>query len=102
MQRRTATQMNAEDPGLCAEYYRELYDIVRPESRKEALREAIERQDFVDVAKRYRLIEQDAVNVLVPYDPVSFPTIGRGGARHWSESVVDCRSPAVHNKLVPT
>ena len=72
LQRRTATQMNAEDPGLCAEYYRELYDIVRPESRKEELRQAIKGEDFVEVAKRYRLIEQDAVNLLVPYDPAVF------------------------------
>lgn len=57
-----------DDPSLAMRYYRELYSLSRPQERKKALTEAIERQDFVDVAREYRLISQDSINVLVPYD----------------------------------
>lgn len=64
---RGPNQMDINDPLLFDAYYRQLYDIARPESLRRALTEAITRQDFQAVAQEYRLIEQDCINVLVPY-----------------------------------
>lgn len=60
--------LDITDPAVFAEYYRELYDIARPESKHPDLIEAIKTQHFANVAQEYRLIRQDAVNVLVPYN----------------------------------
>ncbi len=59
--------MDIESPELFEAYYRRLYDLTRPEGKRHRLAEAIKRQDFVEVARLYRLIEQDTINVLVPY-----------------------------------
>jgi CRISPR-associated endonuclease/helicase Cas3 len=64
--------MDIDDPQLATRYYRALYNIGRPHERKKDLTEAIERQDFVEVAREYRLISQDSINVLVPYDPDAY------------------------------
>lgn len=64
--------MDIHDPALFAEYYRELYDLMRPENREKELTDAIKRQDFIEVARLYRVISQDAINVLVPYDVDAF------------------------------
>lgn len=64
-----AEGMDLYDPELCLEYYRELYDIARPETQREELLTAIRNQDFPEVARLYRLIEKDAVNLLVLYKP---------------------------------
>jgi len=66
--RRGPGEMNIDDPGLATTYYRELYSLAKPQERNEKLREALRRQDFADVASLYRLIANDAINVLVPYD----------------------------------
>ncbi|MGD0126153.1 MAG: CRISPR-associated endonuclease Cas3'' [Terriglobia bacterium] len=65
-------EMNIDDPGLATTYYRELYSLAKPQERNEKLREALRRQDFADVASLYRLIPNDAINVLVPYDPDAY------------------------------
>ena len=62
---------DVNDPSLIHQYYRELYDLNRPEERARALNEAIQTGDFVSVAREYRVIEQQTVNVLVPYMPLS-------------------------------
>jgi CRISPR-associated helicase Cas3/CRISPR-associated endonuclease Cas3-HD len=72
LNKRGPDKMDIHDPQLFKEYYEELYDIVRPEKRKQELTDAIRRQDFVDVANLYRVIEKDAINVLAPYDPRVF------------------------------
>ena len=63
--------MNLDDPAFITAYYRELYDLAgvanAPESR--GILKAIEDGSFPDVARLYRLIRQDAINVLVPYAP---------------------------------
>jgi hypothetical protein len=64
--------VDIEDPELAAEYYRGLYDLARPAERKHDLTDALKRQDFVAVAGQYRIIDQDAINVLVPHDPTIF------------------------------
>lgn len=69
LNRRGPQAMDLYDPALCTEYYQELYDIARPEALRQELTEAIQNQDFPEVACLYRLIEQDAVNLLVLYEP---------------------------------
>jgi len=61
-------KMEIDSPELYQMYYQRLYSFARPEEHKPELIEAIKRQDFVDVARNYRVIEQDTINVLVPYD----------------------------------
>lgn len=61
---------DVNDPALIEQYYRELYDLNRPEERARALNEAIKIGDFSSVAREYRVIEQQTVNVLVPYTPL--------------------------------
>lgn len=56
------------DVSLYDGYYRTLYDISRPESQNRDLREHILAKDFVEVERRYRLIPDATINVLVPYD----------------------------------
>jgi len=63
-----AQLMDIHNPELFNEYFRELYSVAKPENKKPELIEAIKRQDFVRVAELYRVIEKDALNVLVPYD----------------------------------
>lgn len=59
--------LNINDPNLYQEYYRRLYDLNDPASQNEQLSEAIVARDFVEVARSYRLIDQDAIQVLVPW-----------------------------------
>ncbi|MHB9035976.1 MAG: CRISPR-associated endonuclease Cas3'' [Armatimonadota bacterium] len=65
------------DPALFTEFYRALYSLTKPDDQDKArkLRDAVVRQDFRDVAKLYKLIEQDTVNVLVPYDLKAFESL---------------------------
>ncbi len=60
-------QLNINDPELYREYYRQLYDLTKPESQNERLREAITARDFAEVARLYKLIDQDAIQILVPW-----------------------------------
>lgn len=60
-------KLDINDPELYREYYRQLYDLTRPESQNERLREAIAARDFVEVAKLYKLIDHDAIQILVPW-----------------------------------
>jgi CRISPR-associated helicase Cas3/CRISPR-associated endonuclease Cas3-HD len=72
LQKHGLAQLDIDDPELATEYYRELYNLTRPADRKQELTEALKRQDFVAVAAQYRIIDQDAINVLVPYDLPAF------------------------------
>lgn len=63
-----ADSMDIHNPELFSEYFRELYSVARPEIKKPELLEAIKRQDFARTAELYRVIEKEALNVLVPYD----------------------------------
>lgn len=68
--------MDIQSTDLFREYYLLLYDLRgitegdRGKARK--LAEAIQARDFSQTAELYRLIDQDAVNVVVPYDPKAF------------------------------
>lgn len=70
--------LDIDDPAMFLEYFRQLYGISRPEDRNRELTDAILRKDFAEVARLYRVIEQDAVNVLVPYQPVEFKKLAEG------------------------
>jgi CRISPR-associated endonuclease/helicase Cas3 len=67
---RDAEGLDIDDPSLFSVYYRCLYDLTKPDQASMAreLHEAICRRDFVNVADQYRLISQDAISILVPYD----------------------------------
>lgn len=59
--------LNINDPALFRDYYRRLYDLSKPASQNKALNEAIMELDFPEVAKHYRLIDQNTIQVLVPW-----------------------------------
>lgn len=60
-------------------YYRSLYDLtgvtVGDQGKAKRLIEAMKRLDFQETAELYRLIDQDAISVLVPYDPEAFEAL---------------------------
>jgi len=73
---RGEADMDIEDPALYEEYYKMLYDITKiadvASGRAAELMDAINRRDFVEVARLYRIVDQDGINVLVPYDPAAY------------------------------
>jgi len=60
-------ELDINDPALFREYYRRLYDLSDPASQNQVLNEAITALDFAEVARCYRLIDQSAIQVLVPW-----------------------------------
>ncbi|HAJ26374.1 MAG TPA: hypothetical protein DCG53_03875, partial [Syntrophus sp. (in: bacteria)] len=62
-------------PTLFTRYYRDLYDLAKPENQNKPLQEAILRQDFAETARHYYLIPKSTVNVLVPYDHETHDTL---------------------------
>lgn len=61
--------MNLEDPEFIAGYYRELYDLAKPENsaKTKELLDLVMAGAFPEIAKTYRLIGNDTINVIVPY-----------------------------------
>ncbi len=55
------------DEGLTKRYYQTLYDLTDPATQFGDLQQAIKDIDFPGVAEKYRLIRQDAINMVVPY-----------------------------------
>jgi CRISPR-associated endonuclease Cas3-HD len=68
LRQRGPAAMDLNDPSLFGDYYQRLYGVTHPETLNPELLEAIRRRDFPAVSAAYRLIDQDAVNVLVSYD----------------------------------
>jgi len=68
-------ELDLDCPALFEEYYRRLYSLTRPEAKRPELLSAIRRQDFAEVARLYRLIDHDAINVLVPYCAGTFEAL---------------------------
>jgi CRISPR-associated endonuclease/helicase Cas3 len=66
-------KMHLDDPDFITAYYHELYDISKPEAMEKSQRLLgyVIAGSFPDIAKEYRLIKQDAINVLVPYQPLN-------------------------------
>ena len=65
-------KMCLDNPDFITAYYHELYDISKPEAmnRTQTLLDYVRAGSFPDIAREYRLIKQDAINVLVPYQPL--------------------------------
>lgn len=59
--------LSINDPEVFKIYYQRLYDLNDPATQNAALTTAIQELDFVEIAKAYRLIEQNAIHVLVPW-----------------------------------
>ena len=59
--------LNINDPALFRDYYRRLYDLNNPANLNQVLNDAITALDFPEVAKHYRLIDQNSIQVLVPW-----------------------------------
>jgi CRISPR/Cas system-associated endonuclease/helicase Cas3 len=59
--------LDINDPGTFRAYYRRLYDLSDPATQNADLKHAIDELDFAEIAKTYRLIEKDAIQVLVPW-----------------------------------
>ena len=60
-------ELNINDPDTFRAYYRRLYDLSDPASQNADLNRAICELDFVEIAKAYRIIDQNAIQVLVPW-----------------------------------
>lgn len=56
-------------PHTFREYYQRLYNLAQPEIQAPELQQAICAAHFPEVARLYRLIDEDTVMVLVPYGP---------------------------------
>lgn len=59
--------LDINDPAVFRTYYHRLYNLNDPASQNDDLARAIQELDFVAIAKAYRLIVQDAIQVLVPW-----------------------------------
>jgi len=64
--------IDTDNPDLFQRYYTVLYDLVGNTELSGELEDALKRRDFVKTAKLYRLIEQDTISVLVPYDLTAY------------------------------
>ncbi len=72
------------DPAQFERYYQELYSVrgLSSEDRQDdQLLKAVKIQDFVEVSLLYRIIPQDTINVLVPYDKEAYQRLATE-ARH--------------------
>lgn len=66
------------NPALLRSYYRQLYQAgIQDTNKRKELLTATEERDFPEVARLYRLIEQDAIELLVPYDRKAFRALLR-------------------------
>lgn len=59
--------LDINDPAVFSAYYRKLYDLNDPASQSPELSRAIAELDFVEIAKCYRLIDQNTFQLLVPW-----------------------------------
>lgn len=69
--------LDLDAPELYREYFQRLYGLTKVTERWEELESAIKGQNFVEVAKHYRLINKEAIEILVPYDPAVFRVLRR-------------------------
>ncbi|MBE0448893.1 MAG: CRISPR-associated helicase Cas3' [Actinobacteria bacterium] len=65
-----ADNMELDNPSFIKAYYRKLYDIAKPDMSSETneILNFVRAGSFPDIARLYRLIKQDTINVLVPYE----------------------------------
>lgn len=74
-----ADNMDIEDPEVFRAFYRQVYAVqgAANPANETNLEDAIRRHHFEEVAQLYRLIDQDAINILVPYDPAAFQDLAQ-------------------------
>lgn len=61
--------LDINDPAVYRRYYEMLYGLSRPADQNVDLTKAIDGLDFPDIARHYRLIDQDAIQIVVPWEP---------------------------------
>ncbi len=61
--------LNINDPEVFRRYYYALYGLSRPADQNLDLTNAITGLDFPEIARRYRLIDQDSIQIVVPWKP---------------------------------
>lgn len=61
--------LNINDPAIFRRYYQRLYGVSRPVDQNVDLTQAITALDFPEIARRYQLINQDAIQIVVPWKP---------------------------------
>lgn len=74
-----AANMDLEGPEVLRAFYHQLYLVqgaVNPGKENE-LEKAIHGRDFAEVARLYRLIDKDAINILVPYDHAAYDALAQ-------------------------
>ncbi|QLH51858.1 MAG: CRISPR-associated endonuclease Cas3'' [Candidatus Accumulibacter cognatus] len=59
--------LDINDPAVFRCYYQALYGISRPVEQNRDLTKAIDEFDFPEIAQRYRLIDQEAIQIVVPW-----------------------------------
>ncbi|HZF08496.1 MAG TPA: hypothetical protein VFE33_06875, partial [Thermoanaerobaculia bacterium] len=73
---RGAEDMDLQSHTLYETYYQTLYDLIGTttgaEGKAKELLSSIDHLDFEETARLYRLIDQDAINVVVPWDRATF------------------------------
>ena len=82
------TGLDINKPEVFQEYFKRLYDLAQPEGQRPELTEAILSQNFAETAKHYRIVEKDAVNLLVPFEKDTFEGLAQaarneGFTRNW-------------------
>lgn len=70
-------QLDLDQPATFETYFRGLYDVTGLGTVPTDLKQAIDSYDFPTVAREYRLIEQNTVQVVVPYHPEAFQDLDR-------------------------
>lgn len=106
-------KMDLQSPSLFDHYYRTLYELTGittgDQGKAKTLAGAIDELDFAATAELYRLIDQDAVNVLVPYDAETFERLraelreagrpSRGWIRRARSQSVNLYRPQPHDPI---
>jgi len=68
-------RMDLHVPDLFRRYYTQLYDLTKLTESARELDDAIKGRSFVDVARLYRIIAEDSINVVVPYDREAYDAL---------------------------
>ncbi len=69
---RGPANLDISDPTLFIEYYKDLYALSKPEDQNPELTDSIKSLDFVTTAQKYRIIPNDSINILVPYESETY------------------------------
>ena len=65
-------QFDLYNPEMIKKYYQQLYTVAAPEQLAKDLYKSIKDLSFPQVAQQFRLIKNDMINIVVPYDEQIF------------------------------